>query len=409
MNTETKSAVQNIVQSLPAIEHTCPNCAHPTVHTFFETDAIPSHSCLLMNSPEQAREFPVGDLQLGFCPSCGFIMNTRCNPALQQYSTSYEETQHFSETFNRFAKSLAQQWIDQYDIRNKLILEIGCGKAEFLELMCKLGDNRGIGVDPSVIPERLPAEIQERIDFYQEYYATKHAQLEADVILCRHTLEHIIETRELMQTIRESIGDRDTLVLFELPDATRVLRERAFWDVYYEHCSYFTAGSLARVFRECGFEVIDLERCYDDQYLLIAARPAAGPTAASLPLEDDLESTARDVMSYATQVGNDISNWQTNLRERSNAGERIIAWGAGSKCVSFFTTLNLTDEIDYAVDINPHKQGQFVPGTGHRVLGPDDLTNEPPNAVVVMNAIYCDEIQELLNSLSLGPELLPLQ
>ena len=80
-------------------------------------------------------------------------------------------------------------------------------------------------------------------------------------------------------------------MLFELPDVRRVLDEVAFWDVYYEHCSYFSAGSLARLFRATGFEVLDLALDYDDQYLLLEARPSAvrRRPARRCRLEDDLE------------------------------------------------------------------------------------------------------------------------
>ena len=77
-----------------------------------------------------------------------------------------------------------------------------------------------------------------------------------------------------MAQVRAAIGDRtDTVVLFELPDVLRVLRDAAFWDVYYEHCSYFSPGSLARLFRLTGFEVLRLEMDYDDQYILLEAKP----------------------------------------------------------------------------------------------------------------------------------------
>src|SRR5690606_5558175 len=71
------------------------------------------------------------------------------------------------------------------------------------------------------------------------------------------------------------------LVLFEVPDVGRILRERAFWDIYYEHCSYFTAGSLAGLFRRVGFEVLDVEHAFGGQYLLLLARPAGTEVESS--------------------------------------------------------------------------------------------------------------------------------
>ncbi len=93
--------------------------------------------------------------------------------------------------------------------------------------------------------------------------------------MCRHTLEHIRPVAEFLATIRRAVGDRrDVVILFEVPDVIRVLEEAAFWDVYYEHCSYFSAGSLARLFRSQGFEVLDARLEYDDQYVIVEARPA---------------------------------------------------------------------------------------------------------------------------------------
>ena len=88
------------------------------------------------------------------------MSNTAYDASLQEYCSNCEESQGFSPTFNAFAKKLAQTWIDRYQIRNKTILEIGCGKGEFLVLMCDLGDNRGIGIDPSYQPHRTPEEFR---------------------------------------------------------------------------------------------------------------------------------------------------------------------------------------------------------------------------------------------------------
>ena len=72
---------------------------------------------------------------------------------------------------------------------------------------------------------------------------------------------------------------RPVTLFFELPDTERVLDECAFWDIYYEHCSYFTPGSLERLFRRSGFEVTRQWKAFDDQYLMLEARPGAGVPA----------------------------------------------------------------------------------------------------------------------------------
>ena len=85
--------------------------------------------------------------------------------------------------------------------------------------MCELGNNRGIGIDPSYQPERTPEEFKQRVQFIPDYYGEKYSHITADVVLCRHTLEHIGRTGEFLRSIRRTIGDRtDTIVLFELPD-----------------------------------------------------------------------------------------------------------------------------------------------------------------------------------------------
>src|ERR1700683_279773 len=133
----------------------CPNCGARGLAQFYAVNRVPVHSCLLMPAARDAVAYPRGDILLGHCSGCGFVCNTLFEVSDNEYSTRYEETQGFSQTFNRFARELARRWIDRYDLHNKRILEIVCGKGEFFALLCELGDNCGIGVDPSYVPGRL--------------------------------------------------------------------------------------------------------------------------------------------------------------------------------------------------------------------------------------------------------------
>jgi len=389
--------------------HVCPNCRKTGLLVFYEIDAIPVHSCLLISDRDEARTFPTGQLQLGLCEECGFITNTSFDPGVHDYSARYEETQGFSGRFRTFSRDLCMRLIDQYNIREKRILEIGCGKGEFLVELCALGHNAGIGIDPAYVPERNPAAANSSVTFIQDFYSEKYAHFEADVICCRHTLEHIADTYRFLETIRNAVSDRtQTLLVFEVPDTIRVLREGAFWDVYYEHCSYFTPASLARLFRATGFETSQLNLVFDDQYIVITAHPGTGSEGHASSERDDVAMLRYAVDEFAKACQAGLTYWNGVIERAGADGRRIVAWGSGSKAVAFLTTLGGGGAIEYVVDINPYKHGKFLPCTGQEIVSPEFLQQYRPDQIVVMNPIYCDEIQQDLTRLGLTAELLPV-
>ncbi len=387
----------------------CPNCGSIGLSIFYEVKDVPVHSCLMLSSAEDALDFPSGDVVLGFCDTCGFITNTEFDSKWSAYAPNYEDQQSFSPTFNRFAKELAQKLIDKYDLHNKSIVEIGCSKGDFLHLLCELGNNTGVGIDPSAVPGRVSSSAADRVTLIQDYYSEKYAEYVGDFICCRHTLEHIQPTAEFVRTVRKSIGDRDVAVVFEIPDTVRVLKEIAFEDIYYEHCSYFTPGSLARLFRSCGFEITDLYRAYGDQYLLVDAKPIAAPADGNIqPIEDSPEQIAKDVQHYIDQIDSTLGSWRDRLTTAQKENKKTVVWGSGSKCVAFLTTLDTIDKIQYVVDINPHRHGKFIPGVGKQIMSPEFLKEYQPDQVIVMNEIYCDEIGAMLDEMGVKTELVAL-
>lgn len=260
--------------------NSCPTCASQQLQSVYRVNQVTVHSVLLMPTRQAALDYPRGDIDLTYCRSCGFGFNALFRPEVHEYSTRYEETQHFSPTFSRFADELIDDCIKRYRLTpDKTLLEIGCGKGEFLLRLCEKSGCHGIGIDPAYVPDRIHSPALNRVRFIQELYHEDHGKLEADFILCRHTLEHIGPTHQFVKQVRASMHQRTDVDFFvEVPDATTtVLQPLGFWDVYYEHCSYFSAGSLAHLYRHNGLDITQLQRCYGDQYLLIGGRPPANP------------------------------------------------------------------------------------------------------------------------------------
>jgi SAM-dependent methyltransferase len=385
-------------------------CGGGDIQLFYQVKDVPVHSCLMLSSREEALAFPRGEIELGFCRGCGFIGNVRFDPALNQYSAAYEETQAYSPRFLKFLDEIWDDQIERFELGPGMTaLEIGCGKGEFLVGLCERSGCAGIGVDPAYRPERTRSSAAERMTFIRDFYGPRYAHLQADYVCCRHTLEHIAPVLDFMRLVRETIGDRRHVnVFFELPDMERVLQQGAFWDIYYEHCTYFTRGSLARLFRSAGFDIHRLYKAYDEQYLMLEAQPAPRPTDALLPQENDLATITSLVSRFERQVKERLQSLGDALARHRAQGHRLAIWGSGSKCVSLISSLRLGPELVAVVDINPHKHGKFLAGSGHEIVSPDALRSLRPEVVLVMNSIYSDEIRRDLAARSLHPELIAL-
>ncbi|MDL1892030.1 methyltransferase domain-containing protein [Sphingobacteriales bacterium CHB3] len=380
------------------------------MQVFYEAANVPVHSVLLMRSREEALAYPKGTIRLGFCNSCGFISNTSFDASLHEYSSQYEETQSYSPTFNEFHTSLAQRLINTYNLHGKIIIEIGCGKGEFLMMLCEMGNNRGVGVDPAYVPERNSSPAKDRVTFINDLYSEKYTYLNGDFFICKMTLEHIHSVNEFVGMIRRSIGtQKDAVVFFQIPNVAYVLRDVAFWDIYYEHCSYFSAGSVTRLLRRCGFDILSLSTAYNDQYLTIEAKPSAGRVQSALPEENDLDEMRSLLQRFTTEYPKRLKVWNGMLQEIVDSRKKSVIWGAGSKGVSFLTKLNVQFEtMPYAVDVNPYKRGTFMAGTGQQIVAPEFLREYQPDTIIIMNPIYKDEIRETLDTLGVRSELVTM-
>ena len=381
---------------------TCPACERGESVPFYEVRGVPVHQVKLIGTRDAALNCPKGDIGLRFCRHCGFVWNAAFDVGLMRYGEDYESTQAVSPTFNRFHERLARDLIDRFDLHHKKIVEIGCGQGEFVTMLAQMGDNEGYGFDTVNRGE----DTSEKVNFVKDFYAEPYRELAPDFVCCKMTLEHVHNVSAFLRSIRNTVGDRpQAVVFFMIPEITRILRLRAFWDVYYEHCSYFSPGSLARAFRHAGFDPIDVWCDYDDQYVLIAARPGTGRTPP-IANEHPADALLPDVEAFRREVVEDQARWRRWLDQLRRTGRRTVLWGGGSKGVALLTTLGVREGIEYAVDINPRRAGTHIAGTGQQIVQPEFLTSYKPDVVIIMSPIYTAEISAQLDSLGVRPRQL---
>lgn len=381
-----------------------PICPESEPVPLIEMTGMPVHCNVLWPTREAALNAPRGDLRLAYFPDCGHVYNLAFDPSLMEYTQEYENSLHFSPRFQAYATELAEGLVERYDLRGKDIVEIGAGKGDFLIMLCALSGNRGWGYDPSYVPE--DGYTAENVTFIQDFYTEKYTDRRADLIVCRHVLEHIEDPDAFIAQVRRAVGDQDqAVVFFEVPNALWTLRQLGIWDIIYEHCSYFSPVSLAYLFRKHGFRVLDVREVFGGQFLTIEARTDDGASAEIVDA-DELAALTADAHAFADNYRRKSAEWRERLARLAAEGKRGVVWGAGSKGVTFLNAMQAGGEVEAIVDINPRKQGKYVAGTGQRIIAPAELRDLRPDFVIIMNANYEAEIAGMLREIGVASEIL---
>jgi SAM-dependent methyltransferase len=386
----------------------CPICESSVVERFIDLGEVPVFCNVQWPTREAATAAPRANLSLAACSDCGHIFNDRYDATLLAYSPGYDNTQHFSTPFTRYAEALVGRLVETYNVRNKAVVDIGCGRGDLLQLICKRGSNRGFGFDPS-FAGAADESISSAVSISREYFTAEHArQLAPALVCCRHVLEHVPDPIDFLRTIREAVNVPSRPILYlEVPSGDHLLRSLGLWDYIYEHVSYFSKRSLELALRRSGYEVLAIYEDFGGQFLCADVRAAEHVdfTKSELPNSLDIRAT---ITESAEKMNNKLTSWRRWANELRVHGRSAAVWGAGSKGVMFLNLLSheTAGHLEYAVDQNPHKHGQYISGSGQRVIGPADLVGSPVSQVVLMNAIYLPEVGERLESMQVVAELL---
>ena len=359
---------------------------------FLERKDVPVFQNVLFKYRTDALNVERGDLRLLVCTQCGFVFNAAFDPTAARYGEQYDNNQTCSPEFSAYLAGHIRRITDALAEADSTIVEVGCGNGWFLEHLIEAAPKgRGFGFDPAY---RGPQKSSNgRIRYYGRYFGSEDAALQADVVVCRHVIEHVADPVALLASIRQALrSSQAPRVFLETPCVEWILRNQVIWDFFYEHCSYFSSSSLQTAFNRAGFSVQRLEHVFGGQYLWLEATPDQSDLAVTKQ-SGSVPALAAEFGEAEPQL---VEAWKVRaarLRERG----KVAVWGAGAKGVTF---LNVADPsatlVDCAIDVDPRKQHRFVGGTGHPVVGVMELVERGIASAVLMNPNYKEENRRLL-------------
>ena len=381
-------------------------CGSARLSVFYRAENMPVFIGVLWPSREEAVECTKGDITLAFCADCGLISNTTFDAGLLDYNQPYDNALDHSQVFRDYIRALAERLIAAHNLHDRKIVDIGCGNGQFLQLLCELGDNQGVGYDPSHDPTSDFAVKSSRVRIVPDFYAGPTAEDPVDFICCRHVFEHISTPTQFLGMLRDAIGnDSKTGMYFEVPNVMHALAGTSVWNIIYEHCAYYSTAALINVFEAADFDVQTVSEAFDDQFLGIEVYPRSNGAVSKTQDMGALGTIADGTVAFQKRFAEKLDTLHATLRRTHQENGRAVVWGTGARAVCLLNSLEDPSLIHCAVDINPNKHGKFVAGTGHQIVPPASLPEENPTVVIGMNEVYADEVSQALQSLGLQCEL----
>ncbi len=384
---------------------TCPLCSSTRSLLFDERERVPVHQNGRCESRQKALATTAGRLEMTGCLACGFIWNAAFDGHLLTYDAGYENDQTCSGVFREHVASRAPRHARALaDLKQPRIVEVGCGQGAFFRIMADtLGALPGpaAGFDPAW--RGADGEGPADSHLFRAYFDSATAALaggQPHAVIARHTIEHVPDPVAFLSGIRKAAGGDGMLRLFiETPCSNWIFDHRQIQDFFYEHCSLFTAANLAQAIAHAGFGPVTVEPVFENQYLWAEAGLGRGGHAqsAAIPPFDQ----------WHFEKSRYVAHWR---RVVADAGARgpVYLWGAGSKGVTFSLLIDpYGDALAGVVDINPAKQGCFLPLTAVPVVPPQCLP-QARATVIVMNPAYQAEIETLLRSMGRDLDVLAL-
>jgi hypothetical protein len=336
------------------------------VKVIYREKGFPIFQNRMYDNMEEAVSCPRGDIELVEDEVTGVVSNFAFRPELMTYDGNYQNEQALSPQFRQHLQEVAD--IVERDMGLARLVEVGCGKGSFLELLQARGaDITGFDVtyegdNPSIQRKLFSAEVT----------------VQADALILRHVLEHIKDPFSFLHQLKEANGGRGKIYI-EVPCFDWICERRAWFDIFYEHVNCFRLSDFFRFFGE----VVSCGHLFGDQYFYVVAdlgllRRCPLPVVGGFSLPNDFTCAI--------------------AKKRSDEQGRAVVWGGASKGVIFsLLRARAGYPVDKVIDINPEKQGRFLPGTGLMVHAPEQVLPELPkgSSIYVMNSNYLQEIRSM--------------
>jgi 2-polyprenyl-3-methyl-5-hydroxy-6-metoxy-1,4-benzoquinol methylase len=309
---------------------------------------------------------------------------------------NYAYFSSYSESWLNHARQYCERMVDEFQLdQRSLVLEIASNDGYLLQNF-RARNIPVLGIEPAQNVARAARE--KGIPTLSKFFGAQTANelagsgQQADLIVGNNVLAHVPQLLDFVAGLKLALKPKGIITL-EFPHLLRLIEGNQFDTIYHEHFSYFSFLTVEDILRRQGLAVFDVEELSTHggslRLFVCHAEGSATKTLRVSQLErKELEAGIRNLDTY-TNFGEKVRETKRSLLELCSAikrsGKSLVAYGAPAKGNTLLNYCGIgRDFLDYTVDLSPHKQNRFLPGTHVPIYHPEMLRQTRPDYVLVL-------------------------
>ncbi len=337
------------------------------------------------NMPSSAQNLPdlngIKDdfsiqLDLYQCRSCGLVQFD-CEPV--DYYKKVIRAGGETSTMINLRLHQYDNFVKKFNLSGKKVLEVGCGRGEFLKVWRNFPDIHAVGLEDS--EELVNAANNGGLTVYQGFIGSARTLVKNapyDAFVQFNFLEHQPYPNQMLQGIYNNLTDNG-VGLVTVPSLEYILQYDGYYELIRDHIAYYSKETLSLLFENNGFEIIDFHTVNRDTHAVYVKK------RKKINIQNwmnNFDIIKKEVYSF---VDSFISK-----------GEKVAIWGASHQGFTLVSTLELSGKISYIIDSAKFKQGRYAPASHVPIVSPDYYLIEAVTAIIIVAPGYTDEIFEII-------------